>query len=116
MTCQFCVFCIRFFCLIQLKRHKGFGVRAKGLVKYIGPVGNSINKTEIIGVELQRWHCNGRNGTYNGLKYFSSPDGRGLIITRDDIADVETRDVEIDDDHFDDSYNYNSSIKSNDKK
>ena len=38
------------------------------------------------------------------------------MITRHDIAAIETRDVAVDDDYFEDSCNYNSSMKKSDKK
>ena len=53
--------------------------------KYIGPV---TGQDEMIGVELDSWSPEARDGRYDGHRYFSAPEGRGVLIHRRDIMDV----------------------------
>ena len=42
----------------------------------------------MIGVELDSWSPEGKDGRYDGFRYFSAPEGRGVFIHRRDIMDV----------------------------
>eukprot|EP01083_Nonionella_stella_P266704 901844_1 len=57
----------------------------KGHVKYIGPV---TGYDEMIGVELESWSPEAKDGRYDGFRYFTAPDGRGIFIKRNVIIDV----------------------------
>eukprot|EP01083_Nonionella_stella_P282853 962606_1 len=57
----------------------------KGHVKYIGPV---TGQDEMIGVELESWSPDAKDGRFDGFRYFTAPDGRGVFIKRSAIVDV----------------------------
>ena len=55
------------------------------MYRYIGPVSGH---NEMIGVELNSWSPDAKDGRYDGFRYFTSPDGRGIFVTRAEIVDV----------------------------
>jgi len=57
----------------------------KGHIKYIGPV---TGQDEMIGVELESWSPDAKDGRYDGFRYFTAPDGRGVFVKRNAIIDV----------------------------
>ena len=42
----------------------------------------------MIGVELESWSPEAKDGRYDGFRYFTAPEGRGVFIRRRDIMDV----------------------------
>ena len=69
----------------SLKRMPSLGDRVKtrgnrwGTVKYIGTTTFSTN-TQQIGLELDRWSPNAHDGMVNGVRYFTSKQGRGYFV------------------------------------
>eukprot|EP01083_Nonionella_stella_P270552 916311_1 len=49
-----------------------------GLVKYIGPMGNSDIMSDYVGIELLESVSNGHNGTIDGFTYFTARRGYGF--------------------------------------
>lgn len=42
----------------------------------------------MIGVELESWSPDAKDGRYDGFRYFTAPQGRGVFIRRRDIEAV----------------------------
>ena len=42
----------------------------------------------MIGVELESWSPDAKDGRFDGFRYFTAPDGRGVFIKRSTIVDV----------------------------
>ena len=42
----------------------------------------------MIGVELESWSPDAEDGRYDGFRYFTAPQGRGVFVRRRDIEDV----------------------------
>ena len=56
-----------------------------GHVKYIGPV---TGQTEMIGIQLRSWSPDGKDARFDGFRYFTCPDGRGVFVKREGILDI----------------------------
>lgn len=59
-----------------------------GIVRFLGEVDGNDN---VAGIELDRFHLNGCDGTHKGVRYFECQPGRGYFVRKTKIVDVLSR-------------------------